>query len=219
MITPRRKEPGAALAKIRDTMQKLTQNDPDWMALFDGPVGGSGEEVPPEMEQVAKDVSDFLQGACDEIIAGNLGETEFLDLFPAGIRPAVRKMTDSRLRVFHAFAPLRTVYGENPSKAEALVDQIWQNYVVRFNPFRKFECPGDATDEDMSALEEVLDSFADFCVVRTLHYEGIFHRIKELSGLSDRLCSYIARRVESDYSELRLNYIVFKLDELKCTQD
>lgn len=176
-------------------------------------------KISEEMEPTAEAFSKFLSEACAEIKRETIKEAEFFKLFPERFHAALPKLTDSHLQVFRAFVPLRNVYGESPSKAETLIDQIWQQYVIRFNPRRKIERPNGMTDDDMSNLESALNSFAEYCGIRMLHYDAIIQRIKLEINLPDGLCAYIARKIDKDYQELRLNYIVSRLERLTIRDD
>lgn len=219
MAAASKKEVETAMGKIKTAMEGLTQNYPEWIQLLDKYVEEPDSEFPEELEATRRALAKFLSDACAEIKRGAIGETEFLKLFDEKYHSAIQKLSEPYLRVFRAFAPLQAVYDESPAKAENLIDQIWQQYVIRFNPRRKIERPGDMTDDDMANLEGVLNSYAEYCVVRTLHYDAIIYRIQSEANLSDGLSAYIARKIDTDYQNLRLNYIVSQLERLEPPED
>ncbi len=171
------------------------------------------------MTPTARAFAELLTEACDEIKDGTIEESDFYELFPQKFHAAIQKLAEPYLRTFHAFVPLRAVYEDSPARAENLIDQIWQQYVIRFNPFRKIERPSTMTDDDMSKLENMLDAFAEYCGIRMLHYDAIIQRIKEEANLPDGLCSYIARKIDRDYQDLRLNFIVSQLERLSHREE
>ena len=219
MATNNKKEVETAIGKIAAALEDLTQRYPDWERFLDRYAETPDEGFSEGMEPAGKAFRKFFSEACAEIKHGNVTEAEFLKLFPQRSHSAVQELTEPYLRVFHAFAPLRTVYEESPSKAENLIDQIWQQYVIRFNPRRKIERPSGMTDDDMSNLESVLNAFAEYCVVRMLHHDAIIYRIKSETSLPDGLCAYIARKIDKDHLDLRLNYIVSQLERLGPQED
>ena len=176
-------------------------------------------DIPEEVEPVLASLSKFLAEAATEVRRGAIEETEIIKLFPQNLHPLIQKLLDSRLKVFHAFAPLCALYAESHFKAENLIDQIWQQYVIRFNPDRRIERPANMTDEDMSDLEGALDAFADFCIVRMFHYDAIVQRIKQTANLPDDLCAYVARKIDRDYQELRMNYIISRLEQMESQEE
>ena len=214
-----KRETVAANEKIRAAMKEFTQQYPDWVQQLNQIAECSGNGIPEEMEPIHTSLTQLLSVACTEIKRGAIEETEFFKFFPQELHPFVQKLIEPRLRVFHAFAPLCALYGENPAKAENIIDQIWQQFVIRFNPYRKIERPNSMTDADMSNLENALDAFAKYCGVRMFHYDAIIQRIKQVAALPDGLCAYIARKVDKDYQEIRMNYIVSRLENLKSQND
>lgn len=219
MAAASKKEVETAMGKITAAKDALIQNYPDWLPFLDEYAEDPDSELLEEMEETGKALAKFLSDACAEIKRGAIGETEFLKLFPEKYHSAIQKLSEPYLRVFRAFAPLQAVYNESRAKAENLIDQIWQQYVLRFNPRRKIERPGGMTDDDMEDLENVLDAYAQYCVVRMLHYDAIIYRIQSEANLSDGLSAYIARKIDTDYQNLRLNYIVSQLERLGPPED
>lgn len=214
-----RKEVEAANSKAAAALKEFTQHHPNWSQLLDQYANHPDLDISGEMESALKDLSKFLSDTCAEIRSGAITEADLLNLFPQKFHSVIQELAEPYLRIFHALAPLRTVYEESPSKAENLIDQIWQQYVIRFNPRRKIERPNGVTDDDMSTLEGVLNSYAEYCVVRMLHYDAIIYRIKSEANLPDGLCAYIARKIDKDYQNLRLNYIVSQLERFGIPED
>lgn len=211
MTNGNKKELETTIAKFQTMLKNLNNKYPDVIENLAQCAENPEAEIPEHIQPSIKELDKLVRDACVEIRRENLDEEEFIALFPENIQAEIQKLAEPRLRVFHAFTPLRNLYRESPSRAEYLVDQIWQYYVIRFDPDRRIERPSGITDDDMSKLEGVLDSFAEFCIARTLHYNGMLKKIKELSNMPDGLCEYIARKVDKDYQELRMNYLIEQL--------
>lgn len=219
MAAASKKEVETAMGKITAAMGDFTQSHPDWAQFLDRYVDESDSDFSEDIGPTGKALAKFLSDACAEIRLGAVTEAEFLKLFPEKYHSVIRELSEPHLRIFRAFAPLQAVYEESPAKAENLIDQIWQQYVIRFNPRRKIERPGGMSDDDMANLEGVLNAYAEYCVVRTLHYDAIIYRIQSEANLSDGLSAYIARKIDMDYQNLRLNYIVSQLERLGPQED
>lgn len=219
MAAGSKREAVAANEKIRAAMADFTQQYPEWVQQLNQIAEYSDDGIPEEMKPILTSLAKLLSVACTEIKHGAIEETEFFKFFPQKLHPFVQELIERRLRVFHAFAPLCALYGENHAKAENIIDQIWQQYVIRFNPYRKIERPNNMTDADMSNLENALNAFAEYCGIRMLHYDAIIRRIKQEAALPDGLCAYIARKVDKDYQEIRMNYIVSRLEDLESQDD
>lgn len=219
MPAARKREKETANERLASAMEAFTQQHPDWEQQLDQIMENADLDIPKEAEPTLASLSRFLAEAAAEVRCRAIEETEILKLFPQNLYPLVQDLLNSRLKIFHAFVPLCALYEENRSKAENLIDQIWQQYVVRFNPNRKIERPNNMTDEDMSDLECALDAFADFCIVRMFHYDAIVQRIKQTAGLPDDLCAYIARKIERDYQDLRMNYIISRLEQMESQEE
>ena len=219
MAAGSKREAVAANEKIRAAMEDFTQQYPDWVQQLNQIAEYSDDGIPEEMKPILTSLTKLLSVACTEIKHRAIEETEFFKFFPQKLHPFVQKLIEPRLRVFHAFAPLCALYGENHAKAENIIDQIWQQYVIRFNPYRKIERPNNMTDADMSNLENALNAFAEYCGVRMLHYDAIIRRIKQEAALPNGLCAYIARKVDKDYQEIRMNYIISRLEDLESRDD
>lgn len=219
MAAVSKKEAETIIGKLKAALEEFTRNHPDWIQFLDRYADESDSDLLEEIGPTGEALAKFLSDACAEIRSGAVTEAEVVKLFPEKYHAAIQELSEPYLRVFHALAPLQAVYQESPAKAENLIDQIWQQYVIRFNPRRKIERPTGMSDDDMANLEGVLNSYAEYCVVRTLHYDAIIYRIQSEANLSDGLSAYIARKIDKDYQNLRFNYIVSQLERLGPQED
>ncbi len=127
------------------------------------------------------------------------------------LREQVQRMVDNRLKSFTAFTPLRIIETENILQIERFIDNIWVQYVLRFNPKIKTENDFNLNAEQVNELMSVIDGLAMHSVSRLLTYDGIEELISERTGMGEEFCSYLARKIDKDFNELRLNYIISKL--------
>lgn len=219
MVANSKREADVTNGKISSAREAFIQKYPDWIQQLSQIAESTDPDIPKEKEPILTALDKFLFVACTEIKSDAFKETELLDLFPQELHSFVQKLIDVHLKIFRDFAPLHAMYRENRPKAENIIDQIWQQYVIRFNPLRKIECSSGMTDKDLENLEGALDGFAEYCGVRMLHYDAIVRRIKQETNLPNDLCAYIARKIEKDYQEIRMNYIVSRLEDLKPLWD
>lgn len=104
---------------------------------------------------------------------------------------------------------------ESLTQIKYMLDIIWEQYVIRFNPELKIEPFGNLKEEEISEIETTLEALAFFCVVRTFSYEGIVSALKYQLELSDELTEHIAKRIDRDYRELQINFLIKKMDQFK----
>lgn len=219
MAVNSKQEAVAAGGRVAAAMEAFTQKFPDWEHRLDQAMADNNADTPEEMKPFIEAWAAFLLEACHAIKNWDIEESAFFKLFPQRFHSSIQELIASELRVFHAFSPLYTVYSESRFKAENIIDQIWQQYVLRFNPYRKIERPGSMSDEDMANLEKALDALADYCCMRMLHYDAIVQRIKQEINLPEGLCDYIARKIDKDYHEICLNHIITRLKHLEDKED
>lgn len=215
MAVNSKQEAEAAGGRVAAAMETFIQKFPDWEQRLEQAMADTHADTPEEMKPFIEAWAAFLAEACQAIKNREMGEDELFKLFPQRFHPFIQELIASELRVFHAFSPLCVVYSESRFKAENIIDQIWQQYVLRFNPYRKIERPGSMSDEDMANLEKALDAFADYCCIRMFHYDAIVRRIKQEINLPEGLCDYLARKIDKDYHEICLNYIISRLKHLE----
>lgn len=154
---------------------------------------------------------DVLELAYTGIKEGAFCEKDVLDLFSDELKTHVSRFLTSRLKLFKDFAILRTLEKEKKAKAEVLVDTIWKQFVIRYNPNFEIVDMDGVSEDEISGLMDALDFLSEYCVSRTLTYDAIVDEVKDQTDLSQEMCDYIARKIDRDYSELRLNYIVKRL--------
>ena len=59
-----------------------------------------------------------------------------------------------------------------------------------------------------------LSALVDHCISRLLSFEGMVGVIIYQTGISTDIAEYIARRIERDSDELRMNYLIKTLSRI-----
>lgn len=156
-------------------------------------------------------VNDFLGiifDLCEAIKAGKIEEKAAIAAFDENLRAGVKRVIDLRLRAFHAFAPIRAAEREHMSQIKYMIDVMWEQYVIRYNPQLVIEPVGDMTNDEIEEIELTLGALSDYCVWKTFTYEGILQEIRDRLCISEELGIYIAKRIDRDYRTLQINFLV-----------
>ena len=140
-------------------------------------------------------------------------------LFGADFEPEMERLLRGRLRPFFACALVRRNEKEKRIQLEDLIDELWQQCVVRRNPSYQFN---QKLTEELTASQEELEEFTStlsaivgHCISRLLNYDGMVFTIVKQTGISKELSQYIARKIDRDYEELRCNYIIQALTAIR----
>lgn len=185
---------------------------PDWeKKVLEALTGKATEEPDAEYMQSFFSILDDLY---KEITEGKMNVENASDLFTGEIRKQTKRLLDNRLRSFYAFAPIRELNKEQRFQAEQLIDSIWEQYVLRFNPLTDTVNGLGLTKKQVEELMISIDGIAMYCISKLYTFEGIKNEIQDRTGLNEEWSSYLARRVDKDFSELRLNFIVNGITKL-----
>lgn len=197
------------IPKLEKKLKGLESRYPQWKATLKAYLDGQREELDPDaMNQLMELIAEI----CDSVKQEKISEEEGAAIFGEEMAPGVRQMIHSRLRPFYDFSPIRTLEEKMLPQIKNILDTVWDQYVIRFNPELRLELPNPMTEEELHRAEQALEAIANFCVSRTFSYEGILGTVRQQLVLSDELSEFIARRIDRDYSELRLNYLVQRVN-------
>ena len=98
-----------------------------------------------------------------------------------------------------------------------LIDLLWPQYIVKRNPAFKLDKSRysfHVSEEEIEEFVITLAAIVDHCISTLLNYEGMIYIIRRQTGLSEEMSSYIARKIERNYEELRINFIIKRLTKL-----
>lgn len=168
-------------------------------------------------DATSNDIIDFLNVCKEEIIedkTSSLQKVEKLidnDLLYKNIQSYV----DDMLRPYYASAPLRTLEVKNQELAIATVEEIFNRAILRFDPNipKKYEEFGFENDNAFVEFLNILDSICTFVVGKNFCIEAIEDFCYAQTRLPKKLCKKIAELLDANLTQLKLNFIVEKLNK------
>lgn len=206
------------LNDIRDKIEGIKNQNPNWEETVEQYFSDPAKQNP-----APKAIEDFyhsLDWVYAEAKDNDVLLNQALVFFPENMRALAEKMLNNRLNRYRAFKPIRNIQEEHKSSFEPFIDSIWAQYVIRFNPAfsvsEEFRNKFNLSEEDAEAFMRSLDNLAMYCVSNLLNYDAILDTVAERTGLDKDsvYVNYIARKIDKDYTDLRLNYIVSQLSSM-----
>lgn len=131
--------------------------------------------------------------------------------------PIIKSFVLRQLQLYWACIPLTTLEKENPYEAERLLDLVWDQYVIRFSGDKLDSLQYPISLEDFEALCDELDDFADECVQTPLSSSAIYSKLTTEARLSPPLSQHLVNKINRDWTDLKLNYIIGQLYSLRKT--
>lgn len=203
------------ISSIKNGLEKLNQENPKWIDEVKKHPELWQENPEDDSEEWVKIFSQIVLDICRVIRRGEASKEEILDLFDEKMKDNINSFLSASLRPYYAFQKIQKLEKESLTQIKYMLDIIWEQYVIRFNPELKIEPFGNLKEEEISEIETTLEALAFFCVVRTFSYEGIVSALKYQLELSDELTEHIAKRIDRDYRELQINFLIKKMDQFK----
>lgn len=125
----------------------------------------------------------------------------------------LKQWTDRALGAYYATQALRMLEIKDYETAVKLIDCIYEEAVVRFNPdidqkYQEFDLN---SEEEWVDIVSVLLSLSDFVVKRNLFTDGILETVHRSTRLSKKMCRYITSKINKNYDEIRMKLIMEKL--------
>lgn len=192
------------LNKIKKDLELLEKSYPGWM-----------EQKPESNEEGWRtDYLRLITDICAAIREDKLNKVDALELFDPKVRAGAEQLIYAALRPYYAFKKIQGLEKEHLPQIKYMLDTMWEQYVIRFNPELKIEPVGDLTEAEIREIECTLEALAFSCVRKTFSYEGILGMLKYQISVCDELLEHIAKRIDRDYRELQFNFLISKLDEL-----
>lgn len=126
---------------------------------------------------------------------------------------SLKGYTDALLEAYHAIAPLRVLEIKDYKRAVRLVDFIFEQIILRFDPnakkkYKEFEFE---KEEEMLLVIGVLNSLCTFIVCHNLHKTAMADTIRLNTRLSRDISEYIAEIIDQNFEQLKTKIILEKL--------
>lgn len=127
----------------------------------------------------------------------------------------LKEYIDGTLSGYYAAEPLRVMDRKDYDTATRLVDAIFEQCILRFDPefVNSYEEYGFHILEDFNEIIFLLDSLVAFLVRRNLNSRAMADAIYVNIRISKKLCQYIAERIDRSFDRIQMKLIVDKLYE------
>ena len=193
------------LAKLKNMVAKLSNEEREEICNY-------LKDKSYKLDAKLKDVLFKILDVAYDTIKENPGEENYVyEIFGDDVKVYLMQMLKSRVQLFNDFAVLRFLEKEKIITAQYLIDMIWKEFIVRYNPnFEIIDIDG-VTAEAVSSCMDALEFLSDSCIRNMFSYDAIVSKVKDTTGLSSELCNYIAQKINGDFGELRANYIIKRL--------
>ncbi len=200
------------LTVIKDSLKSLSNKYDNWDELIVETLEKEGENG--EGINALEEFTSILKRIIKMIKSEDLCIADVETLFESyGCKEYALRYINATLRTYHSFDSLRKLEIEDIYKAKRCVDQIWESYILRYNPY--FSNPEGAllNDDEYRCVAKEIDRITDLCIEHNFHILAIIKQFQDKSGLSNELCRYISQKIDEDFEKLKLNYIIFNLSE------
>lgn len=206
-----------ATANISQIIEKLKSLSPEW----DETVFNYYNSREPANETAElKEILSYFYQLMDTTTAcareENLSKDEVMKPFAnLKCQKIISTFVLHQLQLYWACIPLTTLEKDNPYEAERLLDLVWDQYVIRFSGDKLDSLKYPILPEEFEALCSELDNFADECVQTPLSSSAIYSKLTTEAKLSPSLSQHLVNKINCDWTELKLNYIISQLYSLR----
>jgi hypothetical protein len=160
----------------------------------------------------------FISSLCDSIRSNECSIDDVVKNLNTELQIEIQDLLKNRLRPYFACAFIRKFETDKKSQLEFLIDEIWQQNVIRRNPGYivdpRMNAKLDISDSDIREFILTLNAIVDHCISRLLNYDGTVSVIKLQTGISEDLSEYIARKIDKDNDALRINYLIKRMTSI-----
>ena len=198
----------------REILQTIKKQDSEWEEKIKRYLSDDDNNTEDELTEQFWKMMDSL---CNAIRDGDGEKEEALDLFGQGIKKEIDNLLSNELRPYYGFKKKKKNEIDNADQLMNLIDLLWPQYIVKRNPAFKLDKSRysfHVSEEEIEEFVITLAAIVDHCISTLLNYEGMIYIIRRQTGLSEEMSSYIARKIERNYEELRINFIIKRLTKL-----
>ena len=197
------------MSEVKKILANLNEQYPEWDSFvynyYEKNEGAQNKDDETILEDFSKLIDEIIKETRQKRSTRKKTFSEFKEL---KCQKVIEVFVLSKLRLFWACRPIVEMEKENSYEIEQLLDVIWEQYVLRFSEDelekRKYFLPPKEFDELCIAL----DGFVDNCVRRQLSSKAIYSKLETEAELSPEICTYLVEKIERDWTELKLNYII-----------
>lgn len=199
------------LVLIKDLLKRISDNYPEWDKLIvetlkNEEENDNGVKALEELTSVLKRIIEMLKN--EEVTI-----EEIENLFENyDCKEYAMKYINAFLRTYRGFDSLRKLESDDIYKAKKCIDQIWEFYILRYNPYFDNQENVLLSDTEYRSVAREIDRITNLCIEHNFHVLAISKQFEDKSGLSSELCGYISKRIDDDFEKLKLNYIIYNLN-------
>ena len=127
----------------------------------------------------------------------------------------------NRVSVYTDYSLLRESCQSDKYLAQKIFDIIWDENIYRFNPYLNWneKLKLNYDDSLFDNLVERLNRYVTRCVRFSLTFDAMVEGLKKDSDLPDEMCRYIAKKIDENMKELKLNFILERLIRMEDNID
>ena len=127
------------------------------------------------------------------------------------------KYIKEMLAPYYSFEPLRVIESGKPEKVHKIIDFIFNELILRFNPdfskgYRKL---GFQKEEDFEEVAFAISSLSNYVARKNYSKSVIRDMFQEVSRLNKENSAYIAEIIDHNIRELQLTVILDTLEDLE----
>lgn len=188
----------------------------DWKTKLDSYL--KNEEV--ELERKSRAcIEDFFESCMEEVKDNKTADLQKVEkkINNDLLYKNLKNYLDGLLWAFYAFAPLRALGVKDSKKACEIINHIFTQTTLRYNPniLQDYEKYGFDNGSSFADLLNAQDGLCSFMVDKNMHRDAMKDFVYTQTRLPKDLCKQIADIVDSNFNELRMNYIIEKLNSLQ----
>lgn len=191
----------------------------EWKSQLDSYLKNENVELTQKSKAV---IEDFFQCCMEEIKENNVSNLQKVekkidnDLLYKNLKDHL----DRLLWVFYAFSPLRVLGVTDLKRAGEILKQIFNLTILRYNPniLRDYEKYGFDNGNSFVDFLNAQDSLCTCMIEKNMHRDVMEDFIYVQTRVSKELCKQLADMVDHNFNELRLNYIMEKLNALQVQE-
>ncbi|MCM1087736.1 MAG: hypothetical protein NC419_06235 [Muribaculaceae bacterium] len=188
----------------------------DWKTKLDNYL--KSEEV--ELNSKGREcIEDFFESCIEEIKEGRTSNLQKVEkkINNDLLYKNLRNYFDGLLWAFYAFAPIRAVSVVDSEKAHDIIEQIFENAILRYNSdilqnYEKYCFDNGSAFADFLNAQ---DGLCSFIISKNMHRNTMENFIYMQTQLPKGLCRQMADIIDKNFNNLRMNYIIGKLNSLK----
>lgn len=186
----------------------------EWKQKLDEYLKDNTEEILEEDKEI---LSDFLNVCREDVISNNTNDLHLIEekmdnnLLYNNMRNFVKESLD----VYYLVAPIRSLAVKDEEKAAKLIEEIFDQVILRFNPeiIDKYEDFGFADQDEFLKFLNMFDSFCAFMAEKNYYYTTIEKISYNSFRFPKTVCKQISKIIDSNFQQIKINYIIDKLKE------